>query len=96
MSFPRLALGIGLVIALVLIATGATNRTGELALPLLTLLILCEFGFIVTAIGAFIALRQITAQGFDPRAGTFGLGCAILAVAFLVLGILWWPGGASG
>jgi hypothetical protein len=95
-GFARIALTIGLVIALALLAAGATNPASEPALPLLTLLILCEFGFIVTVIGAFLAVRSLLARGITARSGSEALGCIVLAAAFLMLGLALWPQGGLG
>lgn len=93
MPFPWLALGLGLVIALGLQQTGALSARDEYALPLLTLLIVCEFCFFVTAIGAVIGIRTQVRQGIDPAGFSVALGCAVLAVVFLYLGFRLWPGG---
>jgi len=95
-AFPRLALTLGLVIALVLLAAGAANLSSAPAIPLLTVLILCEFGFILTAIGAFMAVRRLIAEGLAVRALSEVLGCIVLAAAFVVLGLARWPGGGIG
>jgi hypothetical protein len=95
-AYPRLALTLGLVIALVLLATGGADLSSAPAIPLLTVLILCEFGFILTAIGAFTAVRRLIAGGFAARALSEALGCIVLAVAFAALGLARWPGGGIG
>ncbi len=60
-------------------------------LPLLTRLIMNEFGFILCLIGTGLAIR-------DLRAGTARralwlplLGCALLALGFLYIGLQLWP-----
>jgi hypothetical protein len=95
MKFPFawLALGIGLLSAMVLLGSGATRSDGEYALPLLTLLIVSEFAFIVTAIGAVTGVRTLIGQRFQPGVLFAVAGCSALAVGFLWLIIRIWPGG---
>jgi hypothetical protein len=91
-----IALGIGLLLALLLIGTGALPNSGARRLPLLTQLIVAEFGFFLTAIGAGAAVRSIMARGFSPALAAATLGCALLAAGFLWLGLQLWPDGAFG
>lgn len=93
--FPWLALGTGLLIFIVLVQSGAIDPDAEPALPLLTLLILVEFGFLVTAIGAGVGLRTLFRQGFSVATLGVVLGCSALAVGFLWLGVMLWPGGTG-
>lgn len=94
--FPWLALGIGLVLAAVLIRSGAADPDGGYGLPLLTLLLMAEFGFLVTAIGAFLGLRSLQRHGLALAPGLVALGCAALALGFLILGLSLWPGLSEG
>lgn len=96
LSFPWLALGLGLTIAVILVVSGAVDPASKPALPLLTLLIMTEFGFFVTAIGAGLALRSGFAQGFGFAMLAVIAGCALLAAGFLWLGLSLWPGGFPG
>jgi hypothetical protein len=90
--FPTLALSVGLVLALVLLAAGGGDPAGEHRLPLLMLLLMSELGFIVTAIGAFVGIRGMRGEG--PRLASLSvtLGCMTLAVGFVVMGLALWPG----
>jgi len=92
-AFPWLAFGIGLLLAAFLFVSGARNPGAPHALPLLTLLIVTEFAFFLTAIGAVLGARALLRRGLDPGLSLTTLGCAALAVGFLVLGISLWPGG---
>lgn len=83
-QFPFLALGFGIILGVVSIA-GATQ------LPLLTRLVVAEFAFFVTAIGAFIAFRQVRDRGVQRSVLLSGVACAVLAVFFLLRGIALWP-----
>ena len=96
LSFPWLALGLGLVIAMVLISAGATGPEAGRSLPLLTLLMIAEFGFFLNAIGAGLAIRQLMQQGLNPGVILSAVGCAVLAAGFAWLGLQLWPGGLPG
>jgi hypothetical protein len=93
LSFPWLALGLGLIIALILVVSGAVDSASKPALPLLTLLIMTEFGFFVTAIGAVQGIRTGLAQRFGVAMLAVIAGCGIMAIGFLWLGFSLWPGG---
>ena len=96
LSFPWLALGLGLLVAVILLQTGATRPDGEHALPLLTMLVMNEFGFILCAIGAGLGIRNLLKQEFSFSLFAVVLGCSVLAAGFLWLGIVLWPGGFPG
>jgi hypothetical protein len=51
-GFPWLAMGMGLLVATGLVASGVLSSGANYKLPLLTMMIVNEFGFFVTAIGA--------------------------------------------
>lgn len=92
LPFPWLALGLGLVIALVLLVGGALAAPQARALPLLTLLIVTEFGFFLSAIGALLSLRKHPG-GRSVAVLAAGFGCLLLAGGFFWLGLQLWPGG---
>ncbi len=96
LGFPWLALGLGLLVAVGLVFSGALSPEGRYDLPLLTMLIVNEFGFFVTAIGAGVGINKLLAGGVRPPLLLATLGCAVLAAGFLYLGIQLWPGGFSG
>lgn len=88
-NFPWIATGLGLVIAIVMLRGGATRPPGETGLPPLTLLFMSEFGFIVTAAGAFVGVRG----GLQQRSRNqlvLGLACSVLALGFIAIGIALW------
>jgi hypothetical protein len=93
LPFPWVALGLGLLIALLLVKTGALAPEATRSLPLLTLLIVTEFGFFLTAIGAGLAIRSLVAHGFNVALSMALAGCAVLAGGFLWLGLQLWPAG---
>jgi len=93
LPFPWLALGLGLLAAIGLTGSGVLGPAEAYRLPLLTLLIVTEFGFFVTAIGAGIGINRLLASGLQRGLLLSVLGCALLAAGFLYLGIRLWPGG---
>jgi len=96
LSFPWLALGLGLTIAVILLMSGAVDPAVEPRLPLLTLLIINEFAFFVTVFGAVQGIRTGFAHGVGPGLLLVTAGCGLLAAGFLWLGIILWPGGFPG
>ena len=91
--FPWLALAIGLLIAIALQQSGALNAATENRLPLLTLLVMSEFGFIVTAIGAGLGMRVLYKRDGGAAILVSVLGCLLFAAGFLWVGMRLWPGG---
>ena len=96
LTFPWLALGLGLLVAVGLLSSGALSPDASYALPLLTMLIVNEFGFFVTAIGAGVGVNMILKDGMQTPLLMVIIGDAILAVGFLFLAIRLWPGMAAG
>ena len=96
LSFTWLALGLGLVLATVLLQAGATRPDGDTTLPLLTMLIVAEFGFFLCAIGAGLGIRNLLKRKFSYSLLAAVLGCGVLAAGFLWLGLALWPGGFPG
>lgn len=90
-SFPWLASGIGLVLVMVLIKGGALAEEDR-ALPLLTLLFISEFGFLVTAAGGYVAVKELLQADKNWRSVLLSLACLSLAIAFFTLGIQLWRG----
>ena len=89
--FPYIALGSGLFLLLVVSVGNKTGTEGETILPLLTLLIVSEFSFFITAIGVCIGVRHSLAFGKNPIYIFVTAGCALLALRFIFLGIELWP-----
>jgi len=91
-AFPWIALGLGLLLAAIMVKAGAMDPDRTYLLPLLTLLLMNEFGFIVTLIGAGMGVHAIVKQGVQTPLILAALGCVLLAGGFLWMGILLWPG----
>ena len=91
-NFPFIALALGLFLMGVLFKTGAADPATETVLPLLTVLIISEFGFIVTAAAVYFGARTLAKNGMDIVLGIVTLVCAMLAVEFMLIGFRHWPG----
>jgi len=96
LSYPWLALGLGLLVAFGLLQSGALRADGNYALPMLTMLIINEFGFFVTAIGAGVGINKLLAGGVRTPLLLVTLGAGVQAAGFLYLGIKLWPGSFPG
>ena len=92
LPFPWVALGTGLLLALLLMQGGALHPAAGFRLPLLTQLIVAEFGFFRTAIGAGLAVRDVLSRGLNIPLLVAAAGCGLLSVGFLWLGLQLWPG----
>ncbi len=91
-SYPWIALGLGLILSLVLMRYGTPDGAAGYKLPLLTGLLMAEFGFLVTAIAAGICVRDLVKQGIEIIAIVLLIGNLILAANFIRLGLQLWPG----
>lgn len=91
MPFPRLALFLGVTVAGVLLLSGSYPGAAS-KLPLLTQLIVTEFGFFVTAVGAGIGVNKLQTDGADRGLLIVVICCAIMAAVFLYSGMHLWPG----
>lgn len=91
-----IALALGLFLMGILYRTGAADPESESVLPLLTVLIISEFGFIVTAIAVYFGGQTLARNGFDIVLAVVTLVCGMLAVEFMLIGIAHWPGGWPG
>jgi hypothetical protein len=85
--FPWVALGVGLLLTLLLLAGGEKPL-----LPLLTKLIAAEFGFVLNVIGAVMGARELSRSGLRYGLLVASIGCALLAVGLALLGIHLWTG----
>ena len=92
LTFPWLAMGMGLLLATGLVASGALSPDANYDLPLLTMMIVNEFGFFVTAIGAGIGINTLLKGGGQPSLLMVTVVCAVMAAGFLYLAIKLWPG----
>ena len=93
-SYPWLALGLGLLLALLLLRFGPTPDGG--GLPLLTALLISEFGFLLTVIAAGFSLRDLLRDGVQAVCLLLLAGNVLLALNFLRTGLALWPGAGNG
>lgn len=91
--FPWIALSLGLLVMVTLLGAGALRPADEHALPLLTMLIVDEFGFFLTLIGAVVGINSLSKERVRISLLITTLACALLAAGFLLLGLRLWPGG---
>ena len=90
-NFPYLALGLAATILLIVIRGGQLDAQGNTTLPLLTLLVMSEFAFFVTAIASYIGIKHLVATGFKLLYALTTLLCFVLSLRFLYMGIMLWP-----
>ena len=89
-SIPWLTLGIGLAFALILLRFSPLSTSDGFVLPLLTALLMSELGFIITAIGTGISVRDVLQQGVKLRSAALLLGNLLLALNFINQGLALW------
>ena len=94
-NFPYIALALGLLLLLVVTRGSETDTEGFTILPLLTLLIVNECAFFLTAAGSFIGLKQLNSSGFNFRKNPLyfmtTVICILLTIQFTLLGFELWP-----
>ena len=88
--FSWVALGIGGIVAMILLRFGVPGSQGEQVLPLLTSLFLAEFGFLITAAGSYMGYRAWSVQQGGVLSLLPPVGCVLLAVGFAWLGLAIW------
>ena len=89
--YPWLALGLGLILALLSLFFGNAGTSEARKLPLLTLLLMSEFGFLLTAVAAGICARDLWKQGLGAQVVLLFAGNAALAANFAWMGLALWP-----
>jgi len=96
-SITWLTLGIGLFLALILFRFSPLSASSGFSLPMLTALLMSEFGFIITVIGAGISVRDVLKQGVELRPAALLIGNLLLALNFINQGLsLWAKSGGLG
>jgi len=92
LTFPWMAMGMGLLVAVGLVTSGVLSPAANYKLPLLTMMIVNEFGFFVTAIGAGVGVNGLLKDGKQPSLLMVTVCCAVMSAGFLYLAIRLWPG----
>jgi len=94
-NFPYLSLALGLFLLVVITRGSETGSDGTTALPLLTLLIINECAFFLSAAGSFIGIRYLRSISFKvslkPLYTMTTVLCVLLTIQFTLLGIKLWP-----
>ena len=89
-SIPWLTLGIGLFLSLLLLRFSPLSTSSGFVLPMLTALLMSEFGFIITAIGAGVSVSDLLKQGVNLRPAALLIGNLLLALHFMNHGFSLW------
>jgi len=90
-NFPYIALALTAFLLLLVLKGSELNSDGATMLPLLTLLVVSEFSFFVTAIAVYIGSQNIKAKGIGSIYSLVTLLCLALSIQFMLLGIKLWP-----
>lgn len=94
-NFPYIALALALFLLLVVTKGSETGSDGVTALPLLTLLIVNECAFLLTAVGAFIGVKYLKSINYKislkPLYTITTIMCLLLTIQFIIFGIKLWP-----
>ena len=91
-TIPGVAAAIGLLLFLVLLRTALFPGTGEPILPLLTLLFISEFGFLLTGVGGVVSAKRVMAGERTPATLLLTILCGALSASFLAIGLSLWQG----
>ena len=89
--FSLIAFVLGIILLVLLIKSAPEVVGGEPKLPLLTMLIVSEFGFVVNAIGVFTAIKTMLNTGINQYLLAGAICCSALSVKFMMIGISYWP-----
>ena len=90
-TYAALALGVGLALSLILLVFGSPAAGGELRLPLLTSLLVCEVGFIITASGAGLVIHELIRKPAWSARVWVMIGNLLLAINFARVALALWP-----
>lgn len=86
-----IALVLGLFLLATLFGVSKLAAEGRSVIPLLALLIISEFGFISSAIGAVIGLMAIKNNEGKLKLALVSVACGAMSVRFMLLGMSFWP-----
>ena len=90
-SFPYIAATLGLILTMIVFKGSGLRDDGRTIIPLLTLLIVCEFGAIVTAVATYIGLKELIVTRKPTVITAVSLLCALLSAEFVIRGLQLWP-----
>lgn len=90
-NFPYIALFLCAPLLILVLKGSELGSDGTTLMPLLTLLVVSEFSFIVTAIGVYIGSQNIKTMGIQSVYSAATLLCLVFSITFMLLGIKLWP-----
>lgn len=90
-NFPYLALPLGLLFIVIIVMGSETNPEGITRIPILSMLIMNEFAFFMSAAATYIGIKHIQQAGFQGIYGIVSILCFILTLSFIFLGLKLWP-----
>ena len=90
-NFPYIAVILGLVLTTIVFKGSELRDDGNTLLPLLTLLLVSEFGAIVTAIGVYLGSKHYLSTREISGHTAVTILCAVLCVQFVIRGFNLWP-----
>lgn len=88
--FPYIAVSLGVVLFLIVLQGSQAVGDGY-KLPLLTLLIVSEGAFIITAIGVYTGIKYRTQVENKLLYTIATILCLLLSIRFLTFGLTLWP-----
>lgn len=90
-NFPIIAAALGFLLTLLVLRGSRLGDDGNTLIPLLTLLLVSEFGAILTLIGLYFGGRQFLATRTISIHTAATILCVCFFVHFLVRGFQLWP-----
>ncbi len=90
-NFPFIAVILGCFLTLIVFKGSGLRDDGTTLLPLLTLLLVSEFGAIVTAIGFYLGGRNFLATRTISSHTAATMLCGCLFAFFVARGLMLWP-----
>ena len=88
---PYLALPLGLLFMFIISIGSEVNADGITRIPLLSMLIMNEFAFFLSAAATYIGIKHIQTIGFKTAYTFIVAGCMVLVLRFTLLGVQLWP-----
>ena len=89
--FPYIAVVLGLILMGIVIFGSTVGEDGARAVPLLSLLVINEFGFFSSIAGVYVGVQHLRATGFKLAYALATLLCIALTIQFTLLGMQLWP-----
>ncbi len=90
-KFPYIAIALGVIFYVVLSLGGQLHADGSTHLPLLTLLLVSEFGFISHLAALYIVVKKCLRVGINVELLITASCCIIFIGYFLMTGLKFWP-----